>query len=292
MKKNIILLFTIILSLVLLLPGCNAQDILSSDRNNSSTSSNENNYSQMKVHFIDVGQGDSILIQVNDKNMLIDCGPREGKDNLFNYLNKLNIKTLDYVIATHPHADHIGNMADIINKYDVKKFYSPKVQTSTKTYEKMVDALKNKNLKINVIKAGTNIDLGDNTKIDVFSPNKDKYDNLNNYSPIMKLTYGKTSFLLTGDAETLVEKEVLTNNCDVSADVIKFGHHGSSSSSSEEFISKVNPSIGVICVGKDNDYNHPHKETLNTIKKHNITTYRTDKDGTIVLTSDGQKISK
>ena len=92
----------------------------------------------MKVHFIDVGQGDSILIQVNDKNMLIDCGPREGKDNLFNYLNKLNIKTLDYVIATHPHADHIGNMADIINKYDVKKFYSPKVQTSTKTYEKMV----------------------------------------------------------------------------------------------------------------------------------------------------------
>lgn len=225
--------------------------------------------------------------------MLIDCGPRSGKDNLFNYLNNLNIKKLDYVIATHPHEDHIGNMADVIRKYDVGAFYAPKVTHTSKTFEKMVDAVEAKNLKINVIKAGTDsIDLGEGTKVSVFSPIQSEYSNLNNYSPIMKIEFGSNSFLFTGDAEKDVEKEVLAKDVNLKADVLKFGHHGSSTSTSEEFFKAVNPSIGVICLGADNTYGHPHKETLNLIKKYNLKVYRTDTDGSIVLVSDGKNISK
>ncbi|WP_297423559.1 ComEC/Rec2 family competence protein [Clostridium sp.] len=248
---------------------------------------------KMYVHYIDVGQGDSILIQVNNTNLLIDSGPKSDKRKFLNYLSKLNLDKLDYIIATHPHEDHIGNMADVINKYPVLSFYAPKVQSTTKTFEEMIDALKSKSLKINVIKKGTNsINLGKNTKITVFSPTKDYYEDLNNYSPIIKIEYGKTSFLFTGDAQKDVEKEILDNNEDISADVLKVGHHGSSTSTSPNFLAKVNPSIGIISVGQDNTYNHPNDETLNNLTKNKVTIFRTDKDGSIVLSSDGSKITK
>jgi len=280
MKKNILPILLIICFFSLFIVDC------------SNVNENSMVNDEMRVHFINVGQGDSILIQVNNKNMLIDAGPKDSKTQLMNYLSSLKIEKLDYVVATHPHEDHIGNMADVINNFQVVNFYSPKVESTTKTFEKMISALKYNNLKINVIKADVNsIDLGDNTKVTVFSPNKDKYENLNNYSPIIKVEYKKNSFLLTGDAEKEVEKEVLSAGYNISADVLKFGHHGSSSSTSEEFFKKVNPSIGVICVGKDNSYGHPHKETLNLIKKNNIKVYRTDLDGNIVLVSDGENIT-
>lgn len=247
----------------------------------------------MLVHYIDVGQGDSILIQVNNKNLLIDSGPKSDEKKLFSYLSSLYLYKLDYVIATHPHDDHIGNMAEVIKKYDVLKFYAPKVQSSTKTFEQMIDALKSKGLKINVIKKDTNsIDLGENTKISVFSPAKDSYEDLNNYSPVIKIEYGSTSFLFTGDAQADVEKDILANNEDIKADVLKIGHHGSSTSTSEGFLAKVNPSISVISVGKDNIYNHPSENTIKNLKKRNIITYRTDIDGTILLSSDGSEITK
>lgn len=247
----------------------------------------------MLVHYIDVGQGDSILIQVNNKNLLIDSGPKSDRKKLFSYLSSLYLDKLDYVIETHPHDDHIGNMAEVIKKYNVSKFYAPKVQSSTKTFEQMIDALKSKNLKINVIKKGTNsIDLGENTKISVFSPIKDSYEDLNNYSPVIKIEYGNTSFLFTGDAQEDVEKDILANNEDIKADVLKIGHHGSSTSTSEGFLAKVNPSISVVSVGKDNIYNHPSENTIKNLKKNNIITYRTDIDGTILLSSDGSEITK
>jgi competence protein ComEC len=247
----------------------------------------------MFVHYIDVGQGDSILIQVNNKNLLIDSGPKSDEKKLSNYLSSLHLAKLDYIIATHPHDDHIGNMAEVIKKYDVSKFYAPKVESTTKTFEKMVDALKDKNLKINVIKKGTNsIDLGENTKVTVFSPSKDSYEDLNNYSPVIKIEYGNTSFLFTGDAQADVEKDILSANEDIRADVLKIGHHGSSTSTSMNFLSKVNPSISVISVGKDNIYNHPNENTIKHLNEKNITIYRTDQDGTILLCSDGSKITK
>ncbi|OPJ65292.1 ComEC/Rec2 family competence protein [Clostridium chromiireducens] len=248
---------------------------------------------QMIVHFIDIGQGDSILIQVNNKNMLIDAGPKSDKNELLNYLSKLNIEKLDYVIATHPHEDHIGNMSDIIDSYNVLKFYAPKVQSTTKTFEKMIDSLKRKGLKINVIRKDTDsIDLGKNTNVRVFSPIDDSYENLNNYSSVIRIQYGSTYFLFTGDAEKDVEEKILDNNENISSDVLKVGHHGSSTSTSKAFLNKINPSIGVISVGKDNTYNHPNNETIKSLKENKVTIYRTDKDGTVILSSDGTKISK
>lgn len=259
---------------------------------NTINSTNITSSKNMTVHYIDVGQGDSILIQVNNKNMLIDAGTPECRDDLTEYLDNLNIKKLDYVIATHPHADHIGSMATIIKKYDIGAFYAPKKEHTTKTYEKMIDALVSKNLKINPIKADIDsINLGENTSVEVFSPNKSDYGSeLNLYSPIIKVTYGKNSFLFTGDAEKENEKEVLSKKYDLSADVLKLGHHGSSSSTTKEFYKAVNPSIVVISLSTPNNYGHPHKETLELLKKENPIIYRTDKDGTIVLTSDGESI--
>lgn len=217
-----------------------------------SNKANNADINKMFVHYIDVGQGDCILVQVNNKNLLIDSGPKSDRRKLFNYLSGLNLNKLDYVIATHPHEDHIGNMDDIIKTYSIGTFYSPKVESTTKSFEDMVDALKDKNLKVHVLKNNSNsIDLGENTKVNVFSPNKDFYDNLNNYSPVIKIQYGNTSFLFTGDAEKEVEKEILNNNEDISADVLKVGHHGSSTSTSKDFLKKVNPSIAVISVGKE-----------------------------------------
>jgi len=248
---------------------------------------------KMLVHHIDVGQGDSILIKVNKKSLLIDSGPKSDKKKLFDYLSESNLDKLDYVIATHPHEDHIGNMSEVIDDYDVLNFYAPKIQSTTKTFEKMIDSLKAKNLKINVLKKGINsINLGENTKVTVFSPSKDSYEDLNNYSPVIKIEYGKTSFLFTGDAQKDVEKEIITSNEDISADVLKVGHHGSSTSTTKEFLNKVHPSIGVISVGSDNSYNHPNSDTIKRLKDGKVTIYRTDKDGTVVLCSDGSNIIK
>jgi len=286
LKKKYSFIFLLAILISSLTIGCNL--FL-----NDSNKSNQIDANKMLVHYIDVGQGDSILIQVNNKNLLIDAGPKSDKKKLLNYLSTLNLDKLDYVIATHPHEDHIGNMDDVINDYNVLAFYAPKVQSTTKTFEEMVESLKSKGLKINVIKKGTNsINLGENTKVTVFSPTKDSYENLNNYSPVIKIEYGNTSFLFTGDAEKDVEKEILTSNENISADVLKVGHHGSSTSTSKDFVNKVNPSIGVISVGQDNIYNHPNDDTLKRLNENKVTIYRTDKDGTVTLSSDGSNIVK
>lgn len=249
----------------------------------------------ISIHYIDVGQGDSILINVNNKNLLIDSGPKDSQTDLLNYLDNLNIHSLDYIIATHPHEDHIGNMSKIIEKYNVISFYSPKVSHTSKCFEDMITSLRNKNLKINIIKAGTSsINLGPNTLVTVYSPiNKIYDDNYNNYSPIIKIQFGKTSFMFTGDAEELVEKQVVKNNKNLKANVLKIGHHGSSTSSCKEFIDAVNPSVFIISVGKFNDFNHPSKSTLDLLNSYdNKKIFRTDNDGTIIIRSDGYKLFK
>ncbi len=268
----------------------------SNNSNDSSKGVSDSSNYGMLVHYINVGQGDSELIQVNGKNLLIDAGPRANEKDILSYLDKLKIKKLDYVIATHPHEDHIGNMDDIINKYEIGKFYAPKVEHTTRTFENMVKALKKKNLKINVIKEGTNtIDLGKNTKVLVYSPKSDGYGkntDLNDYSPILKIEYGNNSFLFTGDAEKTEENYVLGKGYNLKSDVLKLGHHGSSTSTTEKFLKAVDPSIGIISCGIDNTYGHPHKETLKKLTKYKVKVYRTDKDGDIVLQSNGTDITK
>lgn len=258
------------------------------------TQNNSNNYkNKMIVHYIDVGQGDSILIQVNNKNLLIDSGPSSNRKDLLSYLEKLNIKKFDYIIATHPHEDHIGNMDTIIKRYNIGNFYSPKVLTSSTTFENMIDALVDKNLKINVLKNGSKgINLGENTKVEVFSPTESmSSDNLNDYSPIIKITFFNNSFLFTGDAEISTEDIVLSQNNNLNCDILKVGHHGSSTSTSYNFLASANPSVAIISVGKNNSYGHPTSETLSLLNSFNIRTLRTDIDGTIIAISDGKNIN-
>ena len=247
----------------------------------------------MIIHYIDVGQGDCILIQVNNKNLLIDSGPSSNRKDLLNYLEKLNIKKFDYIIATHPHEDHIGNMDTIIKRYDIGSFYSPKVITSSTTFENMISALVDKNLKINVLKKGVKgIDLGKNTEIEVFSPLENiSSDNLNDYSPIIKITFFNNSFLFTGDAEISTEDTVLSQNNNLNCDILKVGHHGSSTSTSTDFLISTNPSVAIISVGKNNSYGHPTSETLSLLNSYNIRTIRTDINGTVIAISDGKNIN-
>ena len=255
-------------------------------------SSKKLNPNLMYVHYINVDQGDSILIQVNNKNLLIDSGPKSHKRQLIKYLNSLGISSLDYVIATHPHDDHIGNMNTIINTYEVRSFYAPKVYSYTKSFEQMIEALKTKNLKIIPIQRGCNtINLGNQTLTEVFSPINDEYDNENNYSAVIKISFGNTSFLFTGDAEKEIEDKLSSLHDDISSDVLKIAHHGSSSSTTESFLTSVNPKYAVISAGRNNIYGHPDKETLSKLKKYNINILRTDIQNNITFISDGSKIS-
>ena len=280
-KKILAIISTVI---VLSFAGCGAQ------KNNISKSSAESEYSGMSVTYLNVGQGDSELIQVNGINMLIDAGTNAGANDLVKDLKNRGIKTIDIAIATHPHEDHIGGMDEVLENFDVKSFYAPKVAHTTKTYENMLKAVKNEGLKIKQIKEGTKIDLGKDTEVQVYSPVKSQYEELNNYSPVMKISYGQNSFMFTGDAESLVEKEILNENKDLKADVLKLGHHGSHSSTSEEFLKAVDPSIAIVSCAKDNKYGHPHKETMSNLKKAGITVYETFRDGDITISSNGKKL--
>lgn len=251
-------------------------------------------YSQkdLLVHFIDVGQGDSLLIQINNKSLLIDAGPRESADKVKSYLTGQSVKRLNYIVATHPHEDHIGGMADVIRKFEVIDFYAPKLTSNTKTFENMINALKSKNLKINTAKSGVTLNLGDGITCEILAPVSTDYEDINNFSAVIKITHGQNKFIFTGDAEKLSEREMFKNNLDLTANVIKIGHHGSSSSSSKEFLEKVAPAIAVISSGAGNDYGHPHDATLSELKKRKLTVYRTDKDRDILLISDGKNITK
>ncbi|APC79834.1 TPA: ComEC/Rec2 family competence protein [Clostridium botulinum] len=284
LKKKNLIITCLLICLSIVFTACSQQ---SSNAVNTSNKSNE-----LKVHYIDVGQGDSILVQTKDKNILIDAGTRKSSDSLISYLKKQHIKKLDYVIATHPHEDHIGGMPKVIEEFEISNFYAPKKTANTKIFKDMILQLKKKNLKINVAKKGISLDLSNNSSLDFLAPVKDNYENTNDSSAVVKLTHGNTKFLFTGDAEKTSEKDILNSNEDLSSNVLKVGHHGSHSSSSKEFLDKINPKIAIISCGKNNDYGHPHKETMKELKKRNIEVYRTDIDGNIVLTSDGENIKK
>lgn len=245
----------------------------------------------IEVSYLDVGQGDAAYIKVNEMDILIDAGPKSDVDKLMKQLEEKNIDDFEVVVATHPHEDHIGGMTKVLQTYKVESFYMPKVEHSTKTFENMIKEVEKQGLKVKVLKEGVNIDIGEGALLETFSPTQDSYDNLNNYSPIMKLTFANNSFLFTGDAEKEVEEEVLSRYKDkLDSDVIKFGHHGSSTSSSTEFIEAVSPNYGIISCGVDNSYGHPHKEILKLIQNMNIEAYRTDTQGQITVISDGNNI--
>ena len=239
------------------------------------------------VSFIDVGQADSVLIRNGNYNMLIDAGNNEDGEKLVNYFKSLGIEEFTYVFATHPHEDHIGGMDDIINNFKIDNYYMSNKLSTTKTFMDVLDALDRRNLKYTVPNKGDTLKLGD-ANIKVIYPGDDK-SNINDSSIVLKITYGKNSFLLTGDATSNVERKIY--NEDIKSDVLKVAHHGSSYSSTDVFLDKVKPYYAVISVGKNNIYNHPSNKTLEKLNKRNIKVYRTDLDGTIVFISDGDNLS-
>lgn len=244
----------------------------------------------MEVHFIDVGQGDAIFVETGSSAMLIDAGENNKGSLVREYLTKQQVAKLDYVIGTHPHSDHIGGLDIILDSFEVGKVFLPDIIHTTDTFEDVLDALEDHQLKITRPGIGDRYSLGD-ASFTILAPNSSDYADLNDYSICIKLSYGNTSFLLTGDAEKLSEDEMMKNGLDISADVLKVGHHGSAYSSNPKFIDAVDPSFAVISTGKDNKYGHPHAETLQTMLEHNIKVYRTDEQGSIVFTSDGQTVS-
>ena len=291
-KKNIKRNFFEILIILLAFLIINNQDKIK-NLFNQNNNQNQNDYINMnkdllKVHYLDVGQGDSIFIELpNNETMLIDAAESYQSENIINYLKNLNYQKIDYVIGTHPHTDHIGGLKDIINTFEIGKIYMPKVVSTTKTYESLLMAIKDKNLKINTAKAGTSIIDTDALKINILAPNNSTYTELNNYSVVTKITYGTTKLLFMGDAEKLSENEIKEN---VTADVIKIGHHGSNTSSSINFIKKVNAKYGIISVGLNNKYNLPKEEIITNWENSGTKIYLTSINGTITAISDGTNI--
>ncbi len=279
MKKTLILSFIIVSIILCSCTQTNEESIECSLDNN-----------LFSVHFIDVGQGDStLLISPDNKTMLIDAGDNSQGSKIANYLNNLNIKKIDILIGTHPDADHIGGLDYLINHFDIGLFCMPNKSHSTNTFKDVLLAAKNKNLKINKAKSGMNFSLGKFIKCSILSPTKNYNDN-NLCSLVIKSTYKNKSFLLTGDAEFENEQDMINSNYNIKSNILKVGHHGSSSSTSEDFLLKVKPDIAVISCKYNNKYHHPSEKTLTLLKKYNIPLYRTDKQGNIVLFCDGYEI--
>ena len=236
----------------------------------------------------------------NGQAMLIDSGEKEEAETVLDYLKKQGVKKLDYIVVTHPHSDHMGSMSEIISAVDVGKVIAPRVSDeltpTSKTYESFLKALRDKALKLTAAKAGTvytfeavSEDGKKPPEFEILAPLND-YDDLNNYSVVLKLTYGSTAYLFTGDAEKKAEKDILESGADLDADVLKLGHHGSSTSTSAKFLEAVSPDYCIIQCGTGNKYGHPHKETVDAVTEFGAKWYSNDRDGTIVVYSDGERI--
>lgn len=249
-------------------------------------------HGQLKVHFLDVGQADSILIRTADAAMLVDAGTNEAGASVVSYIRSQGIETLDYVIGTHPHEDHIGGLDDVIRQLNVKEVILPDKIHTTKTFEDVLDAMEEKNLSVTTAHQGYDYSLGD-AGFTIIAPceGKDYKDELNNWSVGIRLVYGDTSFVMTGDAEKEAEADMLASGENLQGDVWKAAHHGSSTSNTGQMLDAVQPTYAVISCGKDNSYGHPHKETLEAFEKRGIQVFRTDEQGTIVATSDGKSLT-
>ncbi len=248
----------------------------------------------LKVHYIDVGQGDSIFIQSGEDTMLIDCGEIGKDDEVKAYLDNLGITQIDYVIGTHPHSDHMGCMDKIVEYYDIGEIILPHLDDSdvptTKYFERFLTAVENKGMQITEAEVDRVIKIN-TAECRIIAPCSDDYSNANNYSVGIIMTYGENSFIFTGDAEELAEKEMIESGRLQDIDVYKVGHHGSDTSSSEEFLEVIKPDIAVISCGEGNSYGHPCDITLENLSKYTDKIYRTDLSGSIVITSDGKELT-
>lgn len=256
----------------------------------------------LAVHYIDVGQGDCSLVVYGEETLLIDAGEAEYGSMVSDYISSLGITQLDYVVATHPHSDHIGGLAQVIRDFDVETVIAPRVSEemtpTSAVYKSFLLALKEKGLRLKAAKQGDVFSMADislaeendNTSFQILGPAGSGYEDLNDWSVIIKLEHGDTAFIFTGDAEKIAENDVLDSGMDVSADVLKVGHHGSSSSTGEDFLAAVSPTIAVIQCGDGNSYGHPHAQVTELLDEYGVKQYRTDALGTVVIYSDGVQV--
>jgi len=250
----------------------------------------ENKY--LNVHFIDVGQGDCTLIKTESSSVLIDAGNDINGDSISRYLLSHNVKSLDYLVITHPHSDHYGGAIRLLDFIEVKSVLMPDIsETLYQDEDDFILLVKKLNeLKVPFIaaRAGDKYEIGDADITVLTSP--EKSDSLNDMSAVLRLVYGETSFLFMGDAESDVEERLVNSDADINCDVLKVGHHGSSKSSTKDFLKKANPLIAVISCGYENEYGHPGEDVLYRLKKNNTSVLRTDLNGNIVIGSDGEKL--
>ena len=239
------------------------------------------------IKFIDVGQGEAILITLPEKTMLIDAGPTGSAPKIAQVLQELGRNKIDYLVATHPDEDHIGGMADVISNTQIGTIYAPNKTNNTATYRKFLTAIQNNNLQITLAEAGTIIDQTDSYKLEILWPKKDAiFPETNDYSIIIKLTVGNKTFLFTGDAPT----NAILNSNPGHIDVLKLSHHGSRTGTTEVLIHKLSPTYAVLSYAVDNPYGHPMQSVLNALRKHSVEVWGTGANGTITITCDGTNI--
>ena len=239
------------------------------------------------IKFIDVGQGEAILIALPEKTVLIDAGPTGSAPKIAQVLQELGRNKIDYLVATHPDEDHIGGMADVISSTQIGTIYAPNKTNNTATYRKFLAAIQNNNLQITLAEAGTIIDQTDDYKLEILWPKKDaNFPDTNDYSIIIKLTVGNKTFLFTGDAPT----NAILNSNPGHIDVLKVSHHGSRTGTTEVLIHKLSPTYAVLSYAVDNSYGHPMQSVLNALHKHSVEVWGTGANGTITITCDGTNI--
>lgn len=246
---------------------------------------------KLEIHLIDVGQGDSILITTpSNKNILVDSGDENSEYILQSYLKKEKIKSLDMIIATHPDSDHIGSLDYIIKNFNVKSIYMPNQSTDSSSYKNLIQACKDEGLTISYLSKGNYLKIDEYTDLLVLSPSYIQEDN-NLNSIVFNLNHKEKSFLFTGDCEESNEIDIMNSFNLENIDFLKVAHHGSSSSSSLEFIKETSPDVAVISCGYKNQYGHPHQSTIDTLNENNVLTYRTDVNSDMVFYSDGYTIT-
>ncbi len=241
------------------------------------------------VHFIDVGQGDSILVESDGHYMLIDAGENDQGETVVSYLREQGVEVLDYIIGTHPHSDHIGGMDDVLEAVTVERAILPETDYGTRTYQEVLEGIEAGNVEVSWAEVGDSYSLGDVSFL-ILAPAQ-AYEDTNDLSVGIKLVCGNTSVVMCGDAEETSELDMCNSGIDLEADVLKCGHHGSSTSTCDAFLKAVNPVYAVISCGADNKYGHPHVETIAKLQEEDVQIYRTDQSGTIIAASDGTNVS-